>query len=112
MREYEKHQDANGQPPSHQFAKELMAGVAGAEVSFCHQHIVLQNSVLLLNIYLCGGKSCTCTQVQSFSCSEYLHSASSRPQIPHSCHQGCNSTQLPVRQMYMHRADLFDTRVP
>lgn len=33
MREYEKHQSANGQPPSHQFAKELMAGVAGAEVS-------------------------------------------------------------------------------
>ena len=32
MREYEKHQDANGQPPSHQFAKEMMAGVAGAEV--------------------------------------------------------------------------------
>ena len=56
MREYEKHQDANGQPPSHQFAKELMAGVAGAEVSFCHQHIVLQNSVLLLIIHSCSGK--------------------------------------------------------
>lgn len=41
MREYEKHQAANGQPPSHQFAKELMAGVAGAEVSFCHQHTLL-----------------------------------------------------------------------
>ncbi|KAL3135954.1 hypothetical protein ABBQ32_006998 [Trebouxia sp. C0010 RCD-2024] len=32
MREYEKHQAENGQPPSHQFAKELMAGIAGAEV--------------------------------------------------------------------------------
>lgn len=32
MREYEKHQSQNGQPPSHQFAKELMAGIAGAEV--------------------------------------------------------------------------------
>ena len=48
MREYEKHQDANGQPPSHQFAKELMAGVAGAEVSCCHQHIFLQCTVLQL----------------------------------------------------------------
>lgn len=33
MREYEKHQEQNGQPPSHEFAKELMAGIAGAEVS-------------------------------------------------------------------------------
>jgi len=32
MREYEKHQSQNGQPPSHQFAKEMMAGIAGAEV--------------------------------------------------------------------------------
>lgn len=32
MREYEKHQEQNGQPPSHEFAKELMAGIAGAEV--------------------------------------------------------------------------------
>ncbi|DBA98932.1 hypothetical protein WJX77_000924 [Trebouxia sp. C0004] len=32
MRAYEKHQAANGQPPSHQFAKELIAGIAGAEV--------------------------------------------------------------------------------
>ena len=52
MREYEKHQDANGQPPSHQFAKELMAGVAGAEVGCCHQHIFLQCIVLLLMIHL------------------------------------------------------------
>ena len=38
MRAYEKHQSANGQPPSHQFAKELIAGIAGAEVNFpvCH----------------------------------------------------------------------------
>lgn len=35
MREYEKHQAENGQPPSHQFAKELMAGIAGAEVRHC-----------------------------------------------------------------------------
>lgn len=34
MREYEKHQAANGNPPSHAFAKELMAGIAAAEV--CH----------------------------------------------------------------------------
>jgi hypothetical protein len=33
MRAYEKHQAANGQPPSHQFAKELIAGIAGAEVN-------------------------------------------------------------------------------
>jgi len=33
MREYEKHQAANGNPPSHAFAKELMAGIAAAEVS-------------------------------------------------------------------------------
>lgn len=32
MREYEKHQAANGNPPSHAFAKELMAGIAAAEV--------------------------------------------------------------------------------
>ena len=32
MRQYEKHQEQNGQPPSHEFAKELMAGIAGAEV--------------------------------------------------------------------------------
>lgn len=36
MREYEKHQSENGQPPSHQFAKEMMAGIAGAEVVCCH----------------------------------------------------------------------------
>ena len=32
MREYEKHQAANGHPPSHAFAKELLAGIAAAEV--------------------------------------------------------------------------------
>ncbi|CAL8468783.1 g8324 [Coccomyxa elongata] len=32
MREYEKHQEANGKPPSHQMAKELLAGIVGAEV--------------------------------------------------------------------------------
>lgn len=32
MRQYEKHQEENGQPPSHEFAKELIAGIAGAEV--------------------------------------------------------------------------------
>lgn len=32
MREYEKHQAANGNPPSHAFAKELVAGIAAAEV--------------------------------------------------------------------------------
>ena len=35
MREYEKHQAENGDPPSHEFAKELMAGIAGAEVCYC-----------------------------------------------------------------------------
>ena len=35
MREYEKHQAENGDPPSHEFAKELMAGIAGAEVGYC-----------------------------------------------------------------------------
>ncbi len=54
MREYEKHQAANGQPPSHEFAKELMAGVAGAEASFCHQHIFLHYTELLLMIHSCG----------------------------------------------------------
>lgn len=34
MREYEKHQAANGNPPSHAFAKELLAGIAAAEVNF------------------------------------------------------------------------------
>lgn len=32
MREYEKHQEANGKPPNHQMAKELLAGIVGAEV--------------------------------------------------------------------------------
>ena len=39
MREYEKHQSENGQPPSHQFAKEMMAGIAGAEVLFRHNPV-------------------------------------------------------------------------
>lgn len=53
MREYEKHQAANGQPPSHQFAKEMMAGVAGAEVSFCYHHILLLQTELQLIGHLC-----------------------------------------------------------
>eukprot|EP00891_Asterochloris_glomerata_P007935 jgi/Astpho2/7935/Aster-06409 len=32
MREYEKRQAAEGKPPNHQFAKELIAGIAGGEV--------------------------------------------------------------------------------
>jgi hypothetical protein len=32
MRAYENHQSANGKPASHAFAKELLAGFAGAEV--------------------------------------------------------------------------------
>lgn len=32
MREYEKHEEKNGKPENHQFAKELLAGFAGAEV--------------------------------------------------------------------------------
>ncbi len=38
MREYEKHQAANGNPPSHAFAKELMAGIAAAEVGSVFRH--------------------------------------------------------------------------
>ena len=38
MREYEKHQAENGNPPSHAFAKELMAGIAAAEVNV-QQHL-------------------------------------------------------------------------
>jgi hypothetical protein len=38
MREYEKHQAANGNPPSHAFAKELMAGIAAAEVISVFYH--------------------------------------------------------------------------
>ena len=38
MREYEKHQAANGNPPSHAFAKELMAGIAAAEVGSVLYH--------------------------------------------------------------------------
>ena len=41
MREYEKHQSQNGQPPNHQFAKELMAGIAGAEASFIRAKYIL-----------------------------------------------------------------------
>ncbi|CAL5229764.1 g13148 [Coccomyxa viridis] len=32
MREYEKHEEANGKPPNHQFAKEMLAGIAAGEV--------------------------------------------------------------------------------
>jgi len=32
MREYEKHEEANGKPPNHQFAKEMIAGIVGGEV--------------------------------------------------------------------------------
>ncbi|CAK0784382.1 hypothetical protein CVIRNUC_007586 [Coccomyxa viridis] len=32
MREYEKHEASNGQPPNHQFAKEMIAGIVGGEV--------------------------------------------------------------------------------
>ena len=38
MREYEKHQAANGNPPSHAVAKELMAGIAAAEVGSVYHH--------------------------------------------------------------------------
>ena len=38
MREYEMHQAANGKPPSHAFAKELMAGIAAAEVGSVFHH--------------------------------------------------------------------------
>jgi hypothetical protein len=36
MRAYEKHQEANGRPPQHQLAKEILAGFAGAEVIVWH----------------------------------------------------------------------------
>ncbi|KAJ1018877.1 hypothetical protein NDA16_004680 [Ustilago loliicola] len=32
MREYEKRQEAKGEHPKHEFAKEMLAGIAGAEV--------------------------------------------------------------------------------
>ena len=32
MRMYEQRQAAEGKPPSHQFAKELLAGIVGGEV--------------------------------------------------------------------------------
>ncbi|CAL8468784.1 g8325 [Coccomyxa elongata] len=32
MRAYEQHQAANGRPPQHQMAKEILAGIVGAEV--------------------------------------------------------------------------------
>lgn len=32
MREYEKRQERNGERPKHEFAKEMIAGIAGAEV--------------------------------------------------------------------------------
>ncbi|KLT41456.1 hypothetical protein CC85DRAFT_234661, partial [Cutaneotrichosporon oleaginosum] len=32
MREYQKHQDANGKPQSYEMAKDIMAGLAGIEV--------------------------------------------------------------------------------
>lgn len=32
MREYEKRQERNGDPVRHEFAKEMIAGIAGAEV--------------------------------------------------------------------------------
>ncbi len=32
MRAYEQHEERNGKPEKHQFAKELLAGFAGAEV--------------------------------------------------------------------------------
>ncbi|EPQ25833.1 uncharacterized protein PFL1_06508 [Pseudozyma flocculosa PF-1] len=32
MREYEKRQEAQGERPKHEFAKEMIAGIAGAEV--------------------------------------------------------------------------------
>ena len=35
MRAYEQHQAANGRPPQHQLAKEILAGFVGAEVSAC-----------------------------------------------------------------------------
>ncbi|KAK9915338.1 hypothetical protein WJX75_007832 [Coccomyxa subellipsoidea] len=32
MRAYEKHQESEGKPPSHQLAKELLAGLVGGEM--------------------------------------------------------------------------------
>ena len=32
MREYEKRQERNGEQPKHEFAKEMLAGIASAEV--------------------------------------------------------------------------------
>lgn len=37
MRAYEKHQGKEGKPPNHQLAKEMLAGLAGGEVS-CRLH--------------------------------------------------------------------------
>ena len=55
MREYEKKQSENGQPPSHQFAKEMMAGIAGAEVLFCHDLAAAFTHIALV-LHMC---SCT-----------------------------------------------------
>lgn len=46
MREYEKHEAANGNPPSHAFAKELLAGIAAAEVTFSCMSTSLLRHVL------------------------------------------------------------------
>lgn len=47
MRLYEQHEAANGQAPTHQVAKEILAGIAAAEVS------KLLNSMAILHV-LCA----------------------------------------------------------
>lgn len=61
MREYEKHQSQNGQPPSHQFAKEMMAGIAGAEasqlhISFCKRDWQLHQIPVSVLLHHCAGR--------------------------------------------------------
>lgn len=71
MREYEKHQAANGNPPSHAFAKELMAGIAAAEVCSDSQHklssflstLIVFNKQAIWDTPCMSSEVCVCWQV-------------------------------------------------
>ncbi len=78
MRAYEQHVSANGAPPNHQFAKEMLAGIIGAEV-----HRLCR----MLACSLCGhaqvhDKPCSCNWCRSvlmqgnrctFACQQLWH---------------------------------------
>ena len=57
MREYEKHQAENGNPPSHAFAKELMAGIAAAEVGVQYPllHLLMPATVQVVHVDFSNG---------------------------------------------------------